>query len=368
MNGEWMKKQYLLTWIFKVGHGICAFVRTPSRDGMLIDCGGSHEIIDALDEYLLPSCREHENGFLDETRTAQVLISHPHVDHFLQIERAKQLRPCFWTCPHDKDSLLGYPDERLDWQLVSNPDGSKDLEEAYRDAYSKRVLPLQAFVPANEIPHFSYGLFYIPPPQCKPVEPKVTEEYDPLPKRDYANNTSIMAYFRFNKNSILMPGDMMESGMERALTVGCESRIVGDDIQARFAKQSAPPETFRKWVNRGCSVLVAPHHGLESAYSPEFFRSLPAADPRVGLVIISEKAEPGPSDGKLHPNYQRRDAGKVRGALVRNPKGTIEEKLSVTTRQDGHCLLGFRGADEIGVVVSHDLVWILTKGPEYLFA
>jgi hypothetical protein len=176
-----------------------------------------------------------------------------------------------------------------------------------------------------------------------------------------------MAYFRFNNSSILMPGDIMASGMKRALSVGCESRIVGDGIHDRFATQSADPETFRKWVNKGCSVLIAPHHGLESAYSPEFFLSLPVKDPRVGLVVVSDKAEPGPNDGTVHPNYQKREAAKVRGLRVRSQNDALEECLSVTTRKHGHCLVGLRGTDDIGVVVSHDLTWILTRGPEFLF-
>ncbi len=364
---EWTKKQYLLAWIFNVGRGNCAFIRTPSRDGILIDCGGGDEVIDGIEEYLLPTCREQALGDFDETRLAQVVISHPHVDHFLQIKRANALHPCFWTCPHDKTSPQGYPDERLDWELVSNPDGSGDLEEAYRDAYAKRRLPLQAFAPASEIPHFAYGLFYLPPPQCKPLEDELREKGNGLPKGDYANNVSIMAYFWFNGNSILFPGDMMPSGMSKSLSIGCENRLVGDGFAERFAKQSASAETFRKWVNAGCSILVAPHHGLESAYSPEFFRSLPAQDPRVGLVVISEKTEPGPCDGKVHPNYQNRGAGKVRGMQVQNQNGMLQECLSVTTRSQGHCLIGFRGVDDIGVVVSQDLEWILTDGPQYVF-
>jgi len=367
MSAEWMKKQYLLIWVFNVGRGVCAFVRTPSRDGIMIDCGGTNDIINAIDKHLLPCCREQDHGFLNDIRLAQLIISHPHVDHFLQIERAKDLWPYFWTCPHDKDPLQGYPDERLDWNMVSNPERSKLLEEAYRDAYSKRQLPLQAFVPTNEIPHFAYALFYLAPPQCLPLNPLTNNEDQGLPKRDYANNTSIMTYFRFNENSILLPGDMMASGMKHALSVGCESRVVGDGIAEKFAKQSCSPETFRKWVNAGCSILVAPHHGLESAYSPEFFLSLPPSDPRVDLVIISEKGEPGPNDGKVHPNYQSQQGRKVRGMLVQNQGGTFTNRLSVTTRQDGHCLAAFRGTNDVGVVVSHDLEWILTEGPKVVF-
>lgn len=360
MSSDWPKKQYLLAWIFNVGRGNCTFVLTPSKYGLLIDCGGEEKIITSLIKRIFPYCRKYKWGQDKETGVCQVIISHPHVDHFQNIEKAIELNPYFWTCPqHDKLPLEGYPDERLDWDLVENKGDAEELEELYKSAYAenRRNLPLQTFVPTSQIPHFSYGIFYIPPPQCESIS-----------KSDYANNTSIMAYFWFNNNSILFPGDMMSSGMKRSLEVGCENRLVGEGTAEQFAKRSASAETLRKWINGGCSVLVAPHHGLESAYSPEFFASLPAEDPRVGLVVISEKSRPGEREGNIHQNYQDVKTNKVKGMEIIKDDGTREKnRLSVTTRADGHCLVGFRGTDEVSVVVSQDLDWILTKGPERLF-
>jgi len=366
MSNEWVKKQYFWAWIFNVGRGNCAFVLTPSKDGILIDCGGEETIISSVRKRILPLCREHKWGQDKRTRVGQVLISHPHVDHFRNIEEVIDFNPFLWTCPNDKFPSTGYPDERLDWDLIENLGESEELEDLYRSAYAGRNLPLQTFVPTSQIPHFSYGLFYIPPPQCKPIENSINTSESQLPEKDYANNTSIMVYFRFNKNSILFPGDMMSSGMKRALEVGCENRLVGEGIAEQFAKRSASAEALRKWVNGGCSVLVAPHHGLESAYSPEFFASLPVADPRVGVVVISEKAKPRKDEGNVHSNYQSNE--KVKGISVIRDDGTKAKKLSVTTRTDGHCLVAFRGMDEISVVVSQDLEWIISKGPERLFS
>ena len=111
---------------------------------------------------------------------------------------------------------------------------------------------------------------------------------------------------------------------------------------------------------------MAPHHGLESGYSREFFLSLPVDDPRVGLVVISEKAKPRKDEGKTHSNYQNAD--KVKGMPVSKQDGSKESRLSLTTRRDGHCLVGFRRTQDVSVVVSQDLEWIVTKGPERLFA
>ena len=356
-NGAWFQKQYLWAWIFNVGRGNCAFVLMPSKYGILIDCGGEEEIINAMIKRIFPYCRIYKWGQDKETRVCQMIISHPHVDHFQNIEKAISLYPYFWTCPqHDKIPSIGYPDERLNWDLVENEENTEELVELYKSAYlgNKRQLPLQTFIPTNQTPHFSYGIFYIPPPQCELIN-----------KSDYANNTSIMAYFRFNNNSILFPGDMMSSGMKDILESGCENRIVGEGIPSQFAKRSASAETFRKWINGGCSILVAPHHGLESAYSPEFFESLPVDDPKVDIVVISEKAKSRENEGDVHHNYQNSD--KVKGLQVIKQDGKKEKRLSVTTRTDGHCLVGFRGNNEISVVTSQDLEWILTKGPDQLF-
>jgi len=362
---KWVDKQYLLAWIFNVGRGNCALVRTPSKDAIVIDCGGKQDILASVEKHVFPFCKEHECLGNVKTMAGQIIISHPHVDHFRQIEKGAEIHPVLWTCPHDKPPEDSYPDERLDWDLIQNPEEDEGLVERYKAVYKERVLPLQTFVPTSQVPHFSYGIFYIPPPQCKPIESSAPTSEAELPKKDYANNTSIMVYFRFNKNSILFPGDMMPSGMKRVLEIGSENRLVGDGIPAKYARCSANSSTFRTWVNSGCSVLVAPHHGLESGYSAEFFASLPLADPRVGIVIISEKTNPRRDQGKVHNNY--RDSKKVKGMLITHKDGVKEKRLSITTRTDGHCLVGFRGTDQTSVVVSQDLNWILTEGPDLLF-
>ncbi|MHC4759407.1 MAG: MBL fold metallo-hydrolase [Planctomycetota bacterium] len=365
----WTDKQYLLAWIFDVGRGLCAFVRTPAKDGILIDCGGPKggEIIPALNKWILPQCREFRWKDGTPTRIAQVVISHPHIDHFQNIDQVMELKPFLWTCPHDKPSDLLEPDECLDWDLISNPEGFDELIEKYRFSYKTRSLPLQVFRPLNLVPNFSYGVFYIRPPDCEPLI-TIFDENEGLPKKDYANNTSIMVYFRFSKNSICFTGDMMSSGMKHAIEVGCENRIVGDGIHAKFAKTSSSSESLQKWIRGGCSVLVAPHHGLESGYSSEFFSCLPVKNPRVELVVISEKESRGKSGGSIHNNYQSKEGEKVQGMKITKNDGSSENRLSVTTRSDGHCLIGFRGENEVSVVVSKDMEWILTEGPSWLFS
>jgi beta-lactamase superfamily II metal-dependent hydrolase len=369
MNSEFWNKQYMLVWVFDVGRGNCGFVRTPSQHGILLDCGGENSVISMIKKYLLPRCREQKwvakNGNEKRTRIGQVIISHPHVDHFRNIAEVIGLDPILLTCPHDKQASYFEPNECVDWELIQNPEGSEELLELYRSSYEGRNLPLQVFSPTSQVPHLTYGIFYIRPPECEPVDSWYGDEDSGLPKKDYGNNISIMTYFRFNKNSIFFPGDIMASGMKHALKVGCENRLVGDGIAAKFAKRSGSPEMLRKWINSGCSILVAPHHGLESGYSREFFLSLPVDDPRVCAVLISEKAKSSKDEGNVHSYYQ--NSKKVKGISVIREDGTRVNKLSITTRTDGNCLIGFRGSKDISVVVSKNLEWILTDGPNFLF-
>ena len=74
-------------------------------------------------------------------------------------------------------------------------------------------------VPAlgQAVPNFHYGVFYIRPPIVE----------DDLPRADYVNNCSIMTYMRIGQSTILLPGDMMTSGMDHALNTGCEARLSG---------------------------------------------------------------------------------------------------------------------------------------------
>ncbi len=361
-------KQYLLTWVFNVERGMFAFVRTPAGDGMIIDCGGSGTagILAKLKKTALRHCNSVDGSGRKQTRLAQVILSHPHVDHITDLEDVAAENPRLWTCPHDKDAPEGTADEKLDWDLIENPEGSKELIEKYRQAYEgrKRELPLQVYVPKSKTPSFRYGLFYIRPPECEPSE---EEEEGGLPEADYGNNVSLMLFLRFQKSSILLPGDMMTSGMDYAVNEGCENRLVGDGIHSKYAKESSKRDAFRRWVNSGCSVLVAPHHGLESGFPEALFDALPKKDQRVDLVVISERQHRKKTDGKIHEAYQSKKKGKVRGMPVQSDDGGSEERISVRTSSDGHCLIGCRGGNEIAVVTSEDLDWILTQGPNALF-
>src|SRR5690348_15154746 len=93
--------------VFDVQHGFCAFVKSPTGHGMLIDCGrgDAFSAVKYVIDHELPTCAPH-----DGKRLTALLISHPHDDHIADIERLVKL------CP---PSILHR--QRYTWEEVKTP-------------------------------------------------------------------------------------------------------------------------------------------------------------------------------------------------------------------------------------------------------
>ena len=348
MSSVW-KSQYLFLWVFNVGRGICTFARTPENFGLNVDCGGNGENrpLRRVEDVILPHLTKYR-----EQKVAQAVISHPHTDHYRDIYRMVGWEPYLITCPHHKDPIDGHPDERFNFDLLETTEEDEPLLRVYKECYSKRSLPLQVPALGQAVPNFHYGVFYIRPPVVE----------DELPRADYVNNCSIMAYMRIGRSTILLPGDMMTSGMEHAISTGCEARLSGPKVADIAREKTIDMKAFSTWLRAfGCKFLLAPHHGLESAWPQALFDLLADAGHQVSLALVSEKGSPGKSDGKVDSRYSSEDY--VKGYCVHHDDGTSETRRAVTTRSDGHMLIAIHHTGKPTVVVSHDLDWILTKAP-----
>src|SRR5579884_1347334 len=172
-------------WIFSVGRGNAAFVRTGLNQGFILDmgCGGIQDFdpADFIKRNLALKLDKFQNRYI-----AQAVLSHPHKDHIAQCGELRSgiLEPKLLTCPHDKDS-----NEKLNWSRIKNPEGSSDLEATYRSLYSSRQLPLQTirFDAKKTIPNLEYGIFYLRPPVADKLH---TDD------NAYGNACSIVFYFR----------------------------------------------------------------------------------------------------------------------------------------------------------------------------
>lgn len=341
-------------WIFAVGRGNAAFIRTGLNHGFILDMNATDfDVAKFIKEKFVPKLDRY-----GQNKIAQAVLSHPHGDHIAQCSELRYgspLSPALLTCPHDKSPADGSQDERLNWNRISNRDSDAEAVETYKELYEKRNLPLQTikYVKGRNVPNLEYGLFYIRPPVC--------EQIHPSDDNDYGNCTSIMFYLRHGNNSVLFPGDMTPKGMEHILNEreGVEKRYTKFDAvwssrNANSHQQTDGQPSLKGLLNRGLSVLVAPHHGLESCYCPSLLSVLPGGKPK--LTVISERIKAHENDGNTQKEYY--DCGT--GVMV-NIEGTDSWRSSVNTKNDHHILIVFQNSGGAKVFVDRDPNRLLTR-------
>lgn len=353
---RWYECGKCLIWIFNVGRGFCAFVRTPNNLGIMLDCGRSADFSPAefLKENIVKRLRKY-NG--EENPIAQLFISHPHTDHFTDIENVAPddenslLRPYFLTCPNDKgneEKWSEYSNEALSWDRVKNMEGTESLTNRYREMYKNRSLPLRTIIREEKrhMPQFEYGYYYIRPPVCE-EEIYPENENDAKADLNYANSTSLVVYFRYGGNSILFPGDMPPEAMKYLLDEeeGCEKRFTrfngGNEIdEQRWSKTTSNQPSLKSLLeDYGLTILVAPHHGLESGYSEYLYECMRGGKP--DIVVISEKRHKAPQDGEIAKEYQSEVDDYSLPVSIEDDEGNTEDELrySVSTRNNHHILI-----------------------------
>lgn len=328
-------------YIFNVGRGNSAFIRTPLNQGFLLDMGNEggedgfspakfakENFLKKLDEY-----KEH--------KIAQAILSHPHEDHVTECEelyKKKEMEPTLITCPHDKDG--SEKNEKLNWNRIKNRDN--ELKTRYSAVYEGRKLPLQTiqFDSKKAVPpRLEYGIYYVRPPQVESIH---------ADDNKYGNGTSIVFYYRHGTHSILFPGDITPECMRVILNEaeGSEKRYTKFD--RRFTEQhpnwheksSDQPSLKFSLKTDGLSILVAPHHGLESCFCPELFQAMRNNKPM--LNVISEKRTLTENDGNVHAYYQKPDGASGLDVIC---DGVVErERRSVSTKNGHHILIVFKGA------------------------
>jgi hypothetical protein len=324
-------------WIFSIGRGNAAFVRSGLNHGFIIDMACSEDFDPAA--FVKDTFSKKLTKYKD-FRIAQALLSHPHRDHIQQCEQladGKPLHPQLLTCPNDTQA-----GEEVDWDRVSDDrEGSAELLQSYRDLFKKRTPPLQTIEYETNrqlASPLEYGIYYLRPPVCDRLHPEDDNQY--------GNATSIMLYLRYGVNTILFPGDMTPEGMERALddSKGVEKRYTlfkpsfTRDHPDWHEKTSDQPSLGTLLDENGLSILVAPHHALESCFSQKLYDTMKDGKPQ--LVVISEKRHTRPEDGKIHATYQGKDGASGLNVWI---DGTKERRYSVSTANGHHILVVFNG-------------------------
>ncbi len=330
----WSKGTDTYIWLFNVGRGLSVFIRTPNNQGILYDLGSSDEFspLDFLTKNILPYISKYEaSGKYHQI--AQVVISHPHADHINEIDRLKKLSIGLLTCPHDKNA-----DEGFDFETI---DDHENLD-TYKKLYKDRTLPLQTIQYTSQfttVIQAEYGIYYIRPPKVKEIHTDSGHKY--------GNGCSILLYYKYGPNTVLIPGDITPECMQYILDEkeATEKRYSVFSYTSKYnnwhKETDDQPALSDQLSTSGLTVLVAPHHGLESCFSEYLYKTIKGGKPN--LVVISEKRHIAENDGKLDQRYQSKEGAK--GVDVTVEGKTEKDRCSVTTRNGHHFLIKF-GADK----------------------
>lgn len=340
---QWAQTIKSYIWIFNVGRGLSIFIRTGLNQGILYDFGCSQEFspTEFLSKHIVPYLDEYK-----KCRIAQTIISHPHADHVSEIGslaskdgKNSTFYSSLHTCPHDKTEGSAKP-EAIDWTRIKNPEGSEDNIKLYKDLYSSRTLPLQTicYESSRSVPNLEYGLFYVRPPVVNEIHPKNDQ--------DYGNGVSLVLFYRHGIHTILIPGDITPDCLKHLLSEekGLEKRYTIFDRQKSsehpnwHCVSGDQPALKKLLKDYGLSILIAPHHGLESGFSEDLLLAVKNSKPN--LVIISDKRHADDKDGSIDSRYQSSEG--VSGLSV-DIEGKTEMSFSVSTRNGHHILISFEG-------------------------
>lgn len=156
---------------------------------------------------------------------------------------------------------------------------------------------------------------------------------------------SLLFYYRYGSNNILITGDITPEILSKVLNEdeGTEKRYtifkkVKQPDQEDWHLFTSNQPSLKSIIQNGLSVLVAPHHGLESGFSKSLYTIFGQNKP--DIVVISEKRHKSITDGKVDQNYQSFNGSL---GLTIDIDGSVEKRNSITTRNGHHILIIFKG-------------------------
>lgn len=347
---NWSKSFDTYIWVFNVGRGLSVFIRTPNNHGILYDLGSSDEFspLDFLGENIIPYISKYQTNGKD-TQLAQVIISHPHADHITEIDKLKNFSLGLLTCPHNKNNEEGF-----DFNAIEEHDNLN----IYKESYKERSLPLQTIQYTSQYTtpiQAEYGIYYIRPPKVRDIHSESDHKY--------VNGCSIILYYKYGPNTILIPGDITPECLKHILDEedAVEKRYSIFSYTSKYRnwhrETTVQPSLSKQLSLKGLSILIAPHHGLKSNFCVDLYNVI--KDGKPNLVIISEKRHLSENDGKVDARYQSESGAKGFDVIIEGK--TEKNRFSVTTRNGHHFLIKFTSNNIIKVYGESDPKNLLNK-------
>ena len=265
--------------IWNVELGLAVHIKAPNGKYIVIDLGSTNSTSP------LKSLSGKEVGYM--------IITHPHLDHFSDIENINYAKP----------------------QILSRcKDYTRsELLEGIRDCDRDKIIQYCNFSESYSSP--------VPPY----MDPRTEAPFDGLTTEVFSTS----ACDKSNKNNF---SSIIVLKLGNAKVVVC-----GDNEKESF--ENLMKQTDFKEAVKNAWVLVAPHHGRESGYYEEFVDLV-----KPDITIISDKSGTDTSASQKYTN-------KSKGYTVNNKlTGEKEDRYCLTTRKDGNIEVIFGETDSFGYI------------------
>lgn len=262
-----------------VQHGGATYIATPGGQHIVVDLGtGSHGDSDLEFSPFL-----HLKHKWDIRQLDGVIITHPHRDHVDDIFNFETLSPRVLSRPrHLSEDDIRAGNRKVDKDVI---DKYLEINEKYNIPVDPSENPFQADNNGGvEIQKFT-------PSSCATSN---------------LNNHGIVTIISSSRSRMIIPGDNEPASW--------------DELLKRSDFLTAIKNT---------DILVAPHHGRESGFSPALFQHIA---PRLTII----------SDGRFcDTSATDRYAQQTQGWTVHKRSGGTEKRKCVTTRNDGVIVVKF---------------------------
>jgi len=268
--------------VWDVKHGNAIYVNTPNGKNLVYDLGRG-DYSENSDER---SPLETLSGHYKIKKIDYLMITHPHRDHIDDILNLKHFTVGIFHRPRNlrkQDIMQGTSDR-------DKPKYEKFFEMDER--YIHPVGPSETTANPNNYGDVIIKTFHTPELNTN------------------LNNLSIFSVLHYEEMKIIIPGDNEYASL--------------DLLMKR--------EDFKAAV-KDCDILIAPHHGRESAYHSDFVK---LANPR--LTIVSDGSL---CDTSANPRYSAISRG---WTVYRN--GQPYERKMLSTNSDGEVYIDFGSNDK----------------------
>jgi len=216
--------------VFDVDHGFCAFVKSPTGQTLMIDCGRKGQFSPVV--YLI-------NNELNGAGLTKLIVTHPHDDHIEDIQYVtSKLEPFILRR------------QVYDWEAVKEGDGDYENLDHYSTWQAKYSAPAPAVEWGMDI-----KVFYLTPAEAQALN-----------QDNWVNNSGMVVV-------VTITG-----------TKFSEKFVFGADVETDGFTELLKDKNFKAAV-AGADFYVASHHGHSSGFSTELYDAM--GKPFLNLISVT---------------------------------------------------------------------------------